>query len=54
MSRWQYTPHAYPAFLLTGRIAGWSEKDLQAAWAGSERPKALASIDRMLRFQKSP
>jgi hypothetical protein len=54
MSKWQYTPHAYPAFLLAGRMAGWTEQDLQAAWTGSGRAKALASIDRMLRFQKSP
>ncbi|HYO83404.1 MAG TPA: HEAT repeat domain-containing protein [Bryobacteraceae bacterium] len=41
MARWRHLPHALPAFILAGRIAGVSEADLQAAWNREEREPLL-------------
>lgn len=44
MARWQYLPHALPAYLLLGRVAGWSDKQLEASWAGGDRDKVIEEI----------
>ena len=36
MARWRHLPHALPAFILAGRIAGLSEEALQEAWKKEE------------------
>ncbi|MBI5281549.1 MAG: HEAT repeat domain-containing protein [Candidatus Solibacter usitatus] len=54
MARWQYAAHAQPAFLLAGRLAGWSEDDLLVAWRSGQRAKTLASIERILTHKQTP
>ena len=41
MARWRHLPHALPAFILAGRIAGLSEEALQAAWKKEQREPVL-------------
>jgi len=37
MAQWKTLAHALPAYLVLGRIAGLSEKDIQEAWSKGER-----------------
>jgi hypothetical protein len=50
MARWQNLEHALPAFILTGRVAGFSEDQIRAAWISGDREsvikKALAPAKR--------
>ena len=41
MARWRHLPHALPAFILAGRLAGISETDLQTAWNQEQREPVL-------------
>lgn len=49
MARWQYLPHALPAYLVAGRVAGWSDADLESAWAAGEREATLKAIEKSLK-----
>jgi len=42
MARWRTLPHALPAFLLLGRIAGMSEAEIHQAWQSGEREGVIA------------
>jgi hypothetical protein len=42
MARWKTLAHALPAFVLVGRIAGSSDKEIQDAWSG-DRAKAITT-----------
>lgn len=37
MARWKHLPHALPAFILVGRLAGVPENTLQQAWNNEQR-----------------
>ena len=37
MAQWRHLPHALPAYILVGRIAGVSEPELQKAWSEGRR-----------------
>jgi hypothetical protein len=41
MARWRHLPHALPAFILAGRIAGLSEETVQEAWNKEQREPVL-------------
>jgi hypothetical protein len=41
MARWSHLPHALPAFILAGRVAGVSEEELQDAWKKEDRESVL-------------
>jgi hypothetical protein len=41
MARWKHLPHALPAFILTGRLAGMEEKEIQDAWSKGERERVI-------------
>ena len=41
MARWKHLPHALPAFILAGRIAGMPEKEIQDAWSAGNREPLL-------------
>jgi hypothetical protein len=41
MARWKHLPHALPAFILIGRVAGLPEKEIQDAWSAGEREKVI-------------
>ena len=43
MSRWKTLQHALPAFVLTGRVAGWSEQQIQDAWNMGDRESVIAA-----------
>lgn len=43
MSRWKTLAHALPAFLLTGRIAGWSDQQIQDAWTRGDRESVITA-----------
>jgi len=49
MARWQHLPHALPAYLLLGRIHGWKDAALEAAWSAGEREKTLKEIEKTQR-----
>lgn len=49
MARWRYLPHALPAFLLLGRVAGIPETDLEKAWAAGARDETLKTIAKTLK-----
>jgi hypothetical protein len=48
MAAWQHLPHALPAFLVAGRLAGWNEEKLASAWSAGERETALKEITKTL------
>jgi hypothetical protein len=37
MAKWRHLPHALPAYILAGRVAGISEPELQKAWSEGRR-----------------
>jgi hypothetical protein len=41
MSRWRHLPHAMPAYILLGRVAGISEAELQEAWSKDNREAVI-------------
>jgi hypothetical protein len=41
MARWKHLPHALPAFILVGRIAGMPEKEIQSAWNKEQREPVI-------------
>jgi hypothetical protein len=43
MSRWKTLEHALPAFILTGRIAGLTEQQIQDAWTRGDRESVIAT-----------
>jgi hypothetical protein len=43
MSRWKTLEHALPAFVLTGRMAGLSEQQIQDAWTRGDRETVIAA-----------
>lgn len=48
MAAWQHLPHALPAFLIAGRLAGWTEEKLAEAWTSESREAALKEIAKVL------
>lgn len=43
MSRWQTPQHALPAFILTGRIAGFNDPQIHDAWAKGQREAVIGA-----------
>ena len=43
MSRWKTLAHALPAVILTGRVAGWSEPQIQDAWSKGDREAVISA-----------
>jgi hypothetical protein len=41
MAKWRHLPHALPAFILTGRIAGLPEAKIQEAWNNEQREPVI-------------
>lgn len=44
MARWKHLPHALPAFILAGRVAGLDEKEIQEAWNRGDRESVIAKL----------
>lgn len=43
MSRWKTLAHALPAFVLTGRVAGMTDQQIQDAWTSGDRETVIAA-----------
>jgi hypothetical protein len=43
MSRWKTLEHALPAFILTGRLAGLPEQQIQDAWTRGDRESVITA-----------
>lgn len=43
MSRWKTLPHALPAVVLLGRVAGMTEEQIQDAWTRGDREAVIAA-----------
>jgi hypothetical protein len=46
MARWNSLTHALPAYILLGRVAGLSEKEIQESWSRGEREARIAAMER--------
>jgi hypothetical protein len=46
MARWTAAGHALPAFTVLGRIAGWTEDAIGAAWASGDRESVIRAAER--------
>ncbi len=44
MSRWKTLAHALPAFVLTGRLAGLTDQQIQDAWTSGNRESVIAAV----------
>jgi len=49
MAMWKHLPHALPAFILLGRIAGMPETEIQDLWSKGERDKLVAKTRDLLK-----
>ncbi len=49
MARWQYLPHALPAFFLAGRLADLPDDEIQSVWSSGNREKTLIALEKSLR-----
>ena len=53
MARWRHLPHALPGYILLGRLAGFAEPRLQAAWSeGKHQPLTEEIIKELTRKKK--
>ncbi|HEV2199397.1 MAG TPA: hypothetical protein VGR73_06230 [Bryobacteraceae bacterium] len=43
MSRWKTLAHALPAFVLTGRVAGLTDQQIEDAWTKGDRESVIAA-----------
>ena len=46
MAGWKHLPHALPAYILLGRIAGMSEKDLETTWSEGRRETVIKRFEK--------
>ena len=53
MARWKTLEHALPAYILVGRIAGWSEGQIQAAWSRGDRDSVIAAAAKKKKIVKA-
>jgi hypothetical protein len=44
MAQWRDLEHALPGFILAGRVAGLSEKEIQDAWVSGDRESVLKEL----------
>ncbi len=43
IARWKNEGHSMPGLLILGRIAGWDDEEVDAAWSSGEREKVIAA-----------
>ena len=48
MVQWKHLPHALPAFFLAGRMAGFEESEIEAAWLRGDREPVIARLSASL------
>jgi hypothetical protein len=44
MARWKSLGHALPAYVLLGRVAGWTEEQIQESWSRGDRDSVIAAV----------
>lgn len=49
MAHWHHLPHALPAYLLLGRVAGIPETEMEQAWSRGDREEMLKRIEKSFR-----
>jgi hypothetical protein len=54
MAQWKELRYALPAFILTGRIAGMSEPEIQKAWTSGHRQEVIGIALAAGRKKKGP
>jgi hypothetical protein len=46
---WRHLPHALPAYLLLGRLAGMSEQEIQDSWSANAREETIKKVRKKLK-----
>ncbi len=49
MARWKHLPHALPAYILLGRVAGLSEKEIEDTWSANQREATIQKMRKKLK-----
>jgi hypothetical protein len=49
MARWKHLPHALPAYLLLGKLAGLSDNEVQSGWVKGERDTMVAKMQKQFK-----
>lgn len=49
MALWRHLPHALPAYILLGRVAGLSEADIQESWSANRREVTIRAMRKKLK-----
>lgn len=49
MAMWKHLPHALPAYILLGRIAGLTEKEIGDTWSANQREATIQKIRKKLK-----
>jgi hypothetical protein len=49
MAMWKHLPHALPAYILLGRVAGLSEKEIEDTWSANQRDVTIQKIRKKLK-----
>lgn len=49
MALWQHLPHALPAYILLGRVAGLSEAEIESTWSGNQREETVRKMRKKLK-----
>ncbi|MBZ2187008.1 MAG: HEAT repeat domain-containing protein [Bryobacter sp.] len=49
MALWKHLPHALPAYLLLGRVAGLSEAEIEASWSANQREEMIRKMRKKLK-----
>lgn len=49
MALWKHLPHALPAYLLLGRVAGLSEQEIETTWSANQREDTIRKMRKKLK-----
>jgi hypothetical protein len=49
MALWKHLPHALPAYMLLGRVAGLTEDEIQSTWSANQREATIQKIRKKLK-----
>jgi len=49
MAMWKHLPHALPAYILLGRVAGLTEKEIEDSWSANQREATIQKIRKKLK-----
>lgn len=52
MARWKSLQHALAPYVVLGRIAGWTEAEIQKSWSEGDREQAIAAMEKKLRIRR--